>query len=296
MEAAKYERCVTVAEALTLLRIDWATALGEIEAAFDFGVLAGTQIERLSDTLNVAITVEDTQVQTSAGTTPRWRPRFRYCDGGARQILRVPADRLAAHRNVMLVSYLLRASADYALKWVLPDPAQRNPVVRDEVDFLMFGTFPKFARRLASFGSLEAVHAADVPLQLVGGYLTKHIPSASLESFLAATPYYGYEGGGVLPAVSLAVRRIGRGPSFRNYLEAWRQSGEFLFHHPTVQHVVRTLKSDIERVVIAVSRPLSDIVHAASGDALVAINKVVVCSCGRRDLDRTLAHPELAFH
>lgn len=295
MEAARYERCATVSQALTLLRLEWATVLGEIEAAFNFGVLAGTEIEQLSNALNVVITVEEPQVQTNAGTTPRWRPRFRYCDGGIQQVLGIPADRLAAHRNVMLVSYLLRASADYALKWVMPDPVHRNSVVRDEVDFLMFGTFPKFARRLADFGSLEAVHSADIPLQLVGGYLTKHIPSASLESFLAATPYYGYESGAVLPSVGKAVRRIGSGPSFRSHLEAWRHSGEFLFHHPTVQHVVRTFKHDIERVVVAVSRPLSDIVHAASGDALVAINKVVVYSCGRRDLDRTLSHPELAF-
>lgn len=142
MEAARYERCATVSQALTLLRLEWATVLGEIEAAFNFGVLAGTEIERLSNALNVVITVEEPQVQTNAGTTPRWRPRFRYCDGGIQQVLGIPADRLAAHRNVMLVSYLLRASADYALKWVMPDPVHRNSVVRDEVDFLMFGTFP----------------------------------------------------------------------------------------------------------------------------------------------------------
>ena len=225
MEAARYERCATVSQALTLLRLEWATVLGEIEAAFNFGVLAGTEIERLSNALNVVITVEEPQVQTNAGTTPRWRPRFRYCDGGIQQVLGIPADRLAAHRNVMLVSYLLRASADYALKWVMPDPVHRNSVVRDEVDFLMFGTFPKFARRLADFGSLEAVHSADIPLQLVGGYLTKHIPSASLESFLAATPYYGYESGAVLPSVGKAVRRIGSGPSFRSHLGVCRAWG-----------------------------------------------------------------------
>lgn len=296
MEAARYERCVTVGEALFHLRAEWNRALRDIEAAFDFGVLAATKIDRLASALNVTIVIEKPQLPTNDQAMPRWRPRFRHCDTGATHVLRIPEDRLSAHRDVMLASYLLRACADFSLKWVIPDPAQRNGTLRDEVDFLMFGSFPRFAERLAKFGSLEAVHSADIPLQLVGGYLTKYVPSASLESFIATTPYHGYESGAVWTRVGHAVRRIGSGPSFKEHLEAWRRSGEFAFHRPTVQHVVRTLKHDIERVVVAVSQPLSDIILGSTGDPLMAVNKVVVCSCGRRELDETLSHPELAFH
>jgi hypothetical protein len=296
MDPTRYELCQTVDEALFLLRGEWAAALGSINAIFDCGVLGATPVDLLARALDVQVVVDKPMIQTTADArAPNWRPRFPARDDVSGRNLFIPSDRLTAHREVMLASYILRATADAALKWVLPNQDQRNPLIRDEVDRVMFGQFPRFKSRLAEFGSIEAIHASNIPLQLVGGYLSKHIPSASLESFFCVTPYYGNFLGEVNPVLSPVVRRVGSGPSFIDHLNNWRVSGRFSFHQPRVQHAVQQVKYDVDRLIIAVSRPLGDIVQADTGDALVAVTKAVVWSCGLRDLREVFSRPMVAL-
>jgi hypothetical protein len=296
MDPTRYERCKTVDRALGLLGQEWSAALMSLQARFDCGVLAGTPVERLAEALDVEVVVVEPTLETRAdAVAPDWRPRFRFGEGEFRRRLYIPSDRLVAHRDVMLASYILRATADAALKWALPDAHKRNPVLRNEVDRLMFGDFPQFRSRLADFGSIEAVQAADIPLHLVGGYLTKHIPSASLESFFCLTPYYGNRFGDVNSYMIPIARRLGNGPVLFDRLKSWRVKGDFTFHHPRVQHAIRQAKYDVERLVVAVSRPLSDIVQPDSGDALVAVTKAVAWSCGLRDVREVFSRPKVAL-
>lgn len=296
MERSKYENCGSVDEVRRLLRRDWARGLESIGASFDFGVLAGTSVDRLFSALDVEFRVTPPLVQTTSDLIPlRWRPRFSLEMSGARRVLEVPADHLTSHTGVMSASYLLRASADCAFRSVLPDRHVRNSVVRTEVDWQMFGEFHQFRRRLSDFGSLEAIHAADIPIQLVGGYLSKHLPSASLESYFAATPYHGYADGRIAPVISPPVRQLGVPINLLGQMQALRASGHFPFHLPQVHHLVQRARSSLDRLLVAVSRPLSDIVDA-KGDPLMAINKAVVWSCGLADFQRLFSRPQYAVH
>lgn len=297
MKPISYERSGSVRESIKLLRREWAANLDSIGAAFDFGVPAATSIDDLFGAFNVELQIVPPFVQTTADDIAyRWRPRFSCENVDVKRTLRVPADYLTAHRTVMASSYLLRASADSALKWVVPDRSQRNSFIRDEVDNLMFGDISRFRRRLSDFGSLEAVHQADIPLQLVGGYLAKYLPSASLESFFAATPYNGVADGLVAPVLSPLVRQVGRGVALFDQMQGLRSSGRFSFNLPSVQHVVDKVRRDVDRIYVGVSRPLADIVKHRTGEPLVALNKTVVWSCSMLDFQRIFSRPLFALH
>ena len=288
----KFERCASVNEALLMLRHDWSNALAAIQARFDFGVLAGTEVQSLFDALDVELREVPPFPHISSPIRPlSWRPRFSIDLSGARRVLEVPSDHLIKHKSVMSASYVLRAYANDALRWTIPDVVERNEVLRDEVDRCMFGDYHHFRRRLSDYGSLQQIHADDIPIQLVGGYLAKHDPTTTLESFYAITPYHGHPDGSITPVVSPAVRHLGLGQPLNRDLHWLRTSGSFPFHRPQVCHVVEKAKADIGRLLVAVSRPLYDIVDAASGEPLVLVNKAVLWSCGLADLQRMFARP-----
>ncbi len=149
-------------------------ALAKVGANFYCGLLPGTSIDQFCTALNVTV----------VRTLDRglYHPVLRL-DFESGWILEVPERKLLAHERFMVCSYLLRAYADLYFKCAIPHLRDRRRAAWDFVELKMFGTMPQLMGHLGDIGSMERLHASDIPVSTVLGYLAKHRPGFSFSTW-----------------------------------------------------------------------------------------------------------------
>lgn len=262
-----------VRQALTRLDLTIEDALRRVGHGNGFfcGTLGGTKIDDLYGALS-------TERIDAKDDSPGFRPvlSIRESDGG--YCLAIPATRVAAHEQVMLASYLLRAHVDHAIAQLVRDNNIRNGIARNYADGWLFGEYTRFLRVLKYFGSLERLHSDhDVPMGMVLGYAAKfNLRSTSLVSFYGLNPI-GSELSAGDDYLLIGKSRLGRTRALTGYLGWLQEVGYIDVTSPHSQHV--SLDDGLGKQVVAISSNVGDFYNADSGDRLGTVTRTILWSC-----------------
>lgn len=237
---------------------------------FYCGRLCGTNI----DDLYAALATERVDANDD---NPGFRPILAVNEIGGGYCLAIPPARVAAHEQVMLASYVLRAHVDHAIAQLVPDHNFRNSIARNYVDGWLFGDYLRFLNVLKYFGALEQLHSEhDVPMGMVLGYAAKfNLRSRSLVSFYGLNPM-GYERSAGDEYLLIGKSRVGRTRALTGYL-GWLQAEGYI--DVTAQHSQHVFLDDgLGKQVVAISSNVGGFYNADSGDRLGNVRRTIFCS------------------